>query len=131
MAAVKRAKVSSDYSRSKFKIYFNRGNRMTGKTALQVCTLTFEDDGLNMSGDEALRIQFADILSLRLEYPHSSAVRAHLIEVKYLPSEVLYFGVLRGTLFKAFVLNNLFETVRLFEKIRKHVPRGISYSILD
>jgi hypothetical protein len=125
------AKGISVPNNSAFKIYFNRSERMTTKTPLQTASLIVRDSAIEISGDISLTIPFAEISSLRLEFPHSSVIQSHLIELKYRSGEVIYLGVLRAALFKAFVVNNLLQTVTLFESIRKKIPKNLAWSVLD
>ena len=128
---VKLAKRDSFDPQSSFKIYFNLTDRISAKTPLQIGTLTLRENEFEITGDTILRIQFSDITSLRLEFPHSSAVPATVIQVKYQPNEIFYFGVIRSSSFKIFVSNNLRQTIALFEKIKKNVPQNIAWSALD
>ena len=122
----KRHENDSDATPSAYKIYFNLMERIIAKTPLQTGVLTLGESGFEITGDTLLRIPFSDITSLRLEFPHSSAALSHLIEIKYRPNGILYFGVLRFALFKFFVISNLFQTIALFEKIKKNVPQNLA-----
>jgi hypothetical protein len=128
---VKREKNDSFDPGSSFKVYFNQTDRMSAKTPLQTGTIILGKKELEIKGDTSFQIKFSDITSLRLEFPHSSAVLAHLIEVKYRPNGILYFGVLRFALFRLFVINNLLKTISLFEEIKKKVSPNLAWSVLD
>ena len=116
---------------SAFKIYFNQAERISAKTPLRTGMLILGESELEIEGDASLKIRFTDITSLRLEFPHSNVMLAHVIEIKYRPNEILYFGVLRIALFKLFVINNTLRTIALFEKIKRMVPQNLSWSVLE
>jgi hypothetical protein len=130
-ALIRRAKERSSEPNVTYKVYFNCSHRFTAKTPLRIAHLTFDENGIELNGGITLSIQFSKISSLRLESPHSPAMRAHVMEIKYGAGEIIYIGVLRAALFKILVINNLLRTVTLFETVRKNVPKELAWSALD